>query len=152
MTRIAPSGATWPPPSRKTQNHRSRNRIRSVNALCGARSQIRRASTTRAARVTSWPVAPGCPRTRQDTGGWEIPGIGRPPSDLVDPPLAEWFDRAGIGVEVIREMRDPHLGAKRSGQGGELLVGGVRPGVRQRRRLVDDQVGRGEPLDQARVV
>src|SRR6185436_1213678 len=46
ITRSAPSGETWAVPSRKTQNQLLLNRTRSVNALCGARSQIFRTSTT----------------------------------------------------------------------------------------------------------
>src|SRR5438034_5973647 len=44
MTRNAPSGDTWAWPSRNTQNQRPLNRIKSVNALCGAASQIFRTS------------------------------------------------------------------------------------------------------------
>src|ERR1700722_4238829 len=70
-------------------------------------------------------------------------------SDLVDPPLAQDLDRAGVGVEVVRQGREPHPGSQRPGQGGELFIGGVDPRVGHRGRLVDDQVGGGEPLDQA---
>src|SRR5436190_17291146 len=46
ITRSAPSGETWAVPSRKTQNQLLLKRTRSVNALCGARSQIFRTSNT----------------------------------------------------------------------------------------------------------
>src|SRR2546422_288582 len=53
MTRSAPSGETWAVPSRKTQNHLLLKRTRSVNALCGARSQIFRTSSRTASPFAS---------------------------------------------------------------------------------------------------
>ena len=43
ISRSLPSSDTWDWPSRNAQYHQPSNRIRSVNALCGARSQILRA-------------------------------------------------------------------------------------------------------------
>src|ERR1035438_5486592 len=40
ITRILPLPRTWPSASRKVQNHLPPKRVRSVNALCGAASQI----------------------------------------------------------------------------------------------------------------
>src|SRR5436190_16491479 len=53
ITRSAPSGETWAVPSRKTQNQLPLKRTRSVNALCGARSQIFRTSTRAASPLAS---------------------------------------------------------------------------------------------------
>src|SRR5438128_11268745 len=58
MTRSAPSGEMWAVPSRKTQNHLLLNRIRSVNALCEARSQIFRFSTRAASPFAPSAFAP----------------------------------------------------------------------------------------------
>src|SRR2546427_8072659 len=58
MTRSAPSGETCALPSRKTQNHLLLNRARSVNALCGAWSQIFRTSTRAVSLFASSAHAP----------------------------------------------------------------------------------------------
>ena len=50
-TRIFPSGETWPAPSRKTQRNSLLWRIKSVKALWGAESQMRRASIKRGAAI-----------------------------------------------------------------------------------------------------
>ena len=62
ITRIAPSGDTCCEPSLKAQNHRSRKKIRSVNALCLASSQIRRAETS-SNPPSSCPINHACPAT-----------------------------------------------------------------------------------------
>ncbi|MEV4120217.1 hypothetical protein [Micromonospora sp. NPDC049645] len=47
-TRSAPSSLRWVRASRKAQNHCPAYRTRSVKALCGARSPIRRTAVTSA--------------------------------------------------------------------------------------------------------
>ena len=52
ISRSDPSGDTCLLPSRNTQYHRPSCRIRSVNALCGAWSQIRRTSSSRGSETS----------------------------------------------------------------------------------------------------
>ena len=56
-----------------------------------------------------------------------------------------------VVVEVVGVVDQAHPGAEAGGQAGQLLVGGVDLGFGEVRRLVDDQVGGGEPVDQAGV-
>ena len=81
----------------------------------------------------------------------KILGMDSPWLHDVTTPLAERFDDAGGVIEIVGVMDQAHLIADLGGQGGELLVRSMKPRMALDGRLVDDQVGGGQPVDQRRV-
>src|SRR5262245_38260395 len=71
------------------------------------------------------------------------------PSNDIAAPLAKRLDDARGDVELVGIVDQPHPGAERRGERGELLVWRVNARVHERRGLVDDQVRGGEPFDEA---
>jgi hypothetical protein len=66
--------------------------------------------------------------------------------------LAKWLDHARGRVEVVGIVRQAHPGPELGGKSGKFLIRCVDAGVSHVRRLVDDEMGGGKPVDERRVI